>query len=180
MKRLSLFSLSILFFAACNSTASKKQNAALSYFDLKDYIAQEVKRLTLANPEIDKTVIVNKAAERKKLKIADWQKELSVFADADINKSAWHGLFQITKTKDAETYHSDNEKVPVKSLNIKYKNGKIYSIQLLISNTNSLYTSNDTLSYFPDSLYEVKKMQNIKLLKGKSYTITGRFLSAVK
>ncbi|MBB5639210.1 ABC-type glycerol-3-phosphate transport system substrate-binding protein [Pedobacter cryoconitis] len=175
MKKLSFFSLSILFFAACNPAAPKKQHVSLTYFDLKDYIAKEAKRLTALNPEIDKTVIVNNAKERKKLKIADWPKELSSFSDADINKSAWQGLFKSEKTKDSETYLSDNEKVPVKYLNISYKNGKIYGIKLLISNTNSLYTSNDTLSYFPDSLYEVKKIQNIRLLKGKSYTITGRF-----
>jgi len=175
MKKLSFLSLSILVFAACTSTAPKNQNAPLAYFDLKNYIAKEAKRLTALNPEIDKTVIVNNASERKKLKIADWPKELSSFSDADINKSAWQGLFIAEKAKDSETYLSDNEKVPVKSLIVSYRNGKIHGIKLLISNTNSLYTSNDTLSYFPDSLYEVKKTQNIKLLKGKSYAITGRF-----
>ena len=175
MKNLSILSLSILFFAACNSAAPKKQDAKLAYFDLKDYIAKETKRLTALNPEIDKTVIVNKAREQKKVKIADWPKELSSFSDADINKSAWQGLFIADKTKDSETYISDNEKVPVKSLNISYKDGKIYGIRLLISNTNSVYTSNDTLSYFPDSLYQVKKIQNIRLLNEKNYTITGRF-----
>jgi len=161
--------------AACNPSAPKKQDAKLAYFDLKGYIARETRRLTALNPEIDKTVIVNNAKEQKKLKIADWPKELSSFTDADINKSAWQGLFTADKKKDSETYITDQEKVPVKSLNISYKNGKIYGIRLLISNTNSLYTSNDTLSYFPDSLYEVKKAQNIRLLDGKSYTITGKF-----
>lgn len=164
-----------MFFAACNSAAPKKQAAASAYFDLKDYMITEAKRLTALNPEIDKTVIVNGAAERRKVKIADWPKELSVFSDADINKSAWQGLFTAAKGKDTETYLSDNEKVPVKSLSISYKNGKVRGIKLLISNVNSLYTSNDTLSYFPDSLYEVKKIQHIKLLNGKSYTITGKF-----
>jgi hypothetical protein len=161
--------------SACTSGTEKKQVSASRYFDLKEYITKEAKRLSLLNAEVDKYVEVNKSAEHKKLKIADWQKELSAFSDADINKSAWEGLFKLNERKDSKTYVSDNEKVPVKSLSIQYKNGKIYGLQILISTVNSLYTSNDTLSYFPDSLYEVKKTQHIKLLNEKNYHITGKF-----
>jgi len=174
MRKLS-FLLLIFFLSACTSGTQKKQLRALQYFDLKDYIAKEAKRLSLQNPEVDKYVEVNKAGEHKKLKIADWQKELSVFSDADINKSAWQGLFKLSERKDSKTYVSAHKKVPVKSLSIQYKNGQISGIQILISTVNTLYTSNDTLSYFPDSLYEVKKTQHIKLLNEKSYLITGKF-----
>lgn len=174
MRNLS-FLLMILFFGACNSAAPKKQSSSLQYFDLKDYISKEAARLKKVNPGIDKTVMVNNAQEHRKLKIADWQKELSVFSDADINKSAWQGLFKLRKDAASETYLSDNEKVPVKSLKISYRSGRVSGVEILISNANSLYTSNDTLSYFPDSLYQLKKTQHIKLLKEKNYHITGRF-----
>lgn len=174
MRNLS-FLLVILFFGACNTADPKKQSSALQYFDLKDYISKEAARLKKINPEVDKTVMVNNAQEHRKLKIADWHKELSVFSDADINKSAWKGLFKLHKDTASETYLSDNEKVPVKSLKISHHNGRISGIEILISNANSLYTSNDTLSYFPDSLYQLKKTQHIKLLKEKNYHITGRF-----
>jgi len=167
--------LIVLFFGSCNSAAPKKQSSVLSYFDVKGYFAKEAERLKLLKPEIDKTVMVNKEEEHRKLKITDWKKELSIFSDADINKSAWQGLFKIHKEKDLETYLSNDEKVPVKSLRISYKNGKLFGIEILISNANSLYTSNDTLSYFPDSLYQVRKTQHIKLLKEKNYRITGKF-----
>jgi len=170
-----LFLLLIFFLSACHPGAQKERSGVLQYFDLKDYIAEESKRLKGLNPYIDKYVEVNKSSEHKKLKIADWQKELSVFTDADINKSAWQGLFQLKESGDRKTYLSDNDKVPVKSLTIQYKNGKIYGLRILISTVNSLYTSNDTLSYFPDSLYEVKKTQHIKLLNEKKYHITGKF-----
>jgi hypothetical protein len=174
MRKLS-FLLLIFFLGACTASPRKEQFRAVQYFDLKDYIARESKRLAQLQPEIDKYVEVNTSAEHKKLKIADWQKELSVFADADINKSAWQGLFTLNATGDRKVYQSDNDKVPVKSLSIQYKNGKIFGLQILISTVNSLYTSNDTLSYFPDSLYEVKKTQHIKLLNKKKYHITGKF-----
>ena len=175
MRNLSFLLSASLFFVACNSAAPKKQAVTGRYFNVKSYISAEAGRLQQANPEISKTVMVNNDEEHKKVKIADWQKELSAFSDADINKSAWKDMFKLQKQKDMEVYTSDNEKVPVKSLSIFYRNGKVRGIKLLISNANLLYTSNDTLSYFPDSLYQVRKTQRIKLLEEKNYRITGQF-----
>jgi len=44
----------------------------------------------------------------------------------------------------------------------------------VISNKNILYSSGDTLVYYPDSLYEIRKHQKIKLLAQKTYQITGK------
>jgi hypothetical protein len=175
MRRLSFLLLITFLLDACNSGTQQKPVRSLQYFDLKGYIAKESKRLAALNPTVDKFVEVNKSGEHKKLKITDWQKELAIFSDADINKSAWQGLFKAHETAELKTYTSDNEKVPVKSLSIRYNKGKIYKLQLLISTANSLYTSNDTLSYYPDSLYEIKKTQHIKLLNEKNYHVSGSF-----
>jgi hypothetical protein len=173
MRNLLFLLLIVLFLGSCNS-APQKQNSAGPYFDLKGFIEKEVKRLKQLNPVIGKTVMVNNAEEHKRLKISNWQKELSAFTDADINKSAWKGLFSRHKSPTEESYSSDNEKVPVKSLTVQYRDGRIFRIQILNSNSNSLYTSNDTLSYYPDSLYEIRKNQHIRLLNQKNYRITGR------
>lgn len=171
-----VFLLSVpLFFAACTAPPAEKQKAAVQYFDLKGYITKEAGRLTEANPLVLKTVVVNAAAEQKKTKIADWPKELSVFTDADINKFAWQGMFKVTRTNHEDLYESDDEKVPVKSLAIHHLNGRVRSIRLLLKTSNLLYSSNDTLSYYPDSLYEIKKTQHIRLLNPKHYQITGKF-----
>lgn len=175
MRPFSSLAILMLLFGACAPEGSKKQPSALLYFDLKGYISKEASRLKQLNPRISKTVMVNETAEEKNLKIADWTRELSAFSDADINKLAWQGLFKRHKERGAEVYVSDDDKVPVKSLRINYAAGKIAAVHLLISNANSLYTSNDTLSYYPDSLYQVRKTQHIILLKEKSYRITGKF-----
>jgi len=175
MRIIVFLSLILLFFGGCDSAASKKQSSVPQYFSLKNFIDQEAKRLQQLNPEISKTVTVNSSEENKQVKIADWQKELSAFSDADINKSSWQGLFQLHKTKDQEIYLSNNDKVPVKSLNVTYRSGKVSKLQIINNTTNILYSSNDTLSYIPDSLYEIKKTQHIKLLNEKNYRILGRF-----
>lgn len=164
-----------MFFISCNNSADKKHKTDLTYFDVKGYFEKEATRLNKENPLISKTVSINGALESKQIKISDWKKELALFSDADMNRASWKGLFELQKSKDQELYSSNNEKVPVKELVVSYKNDEVLGIKVLIKNTNSLYTSIDTLTYYADSLYQVKKMQNIKLLSKKSYTITGSF-----
>jgi hypothetical protein len=157
------------------SPAENKQKDALNYFDLKGYFEHEAARLTKSNPVFTKTVVVNDAAETKKIRLGDWKKELAVFSDVDMNRNAWKGLFQVKKTAEQELFSSDHEKVPVKEVLIIKRNNKVYGIRILVKNSNVLYSSSDTLSYYPDSLYQVKKKQHIKLLSEKNYSITGMF-----
>lgn len=164
----------LLVFYGCNPTA-KSHKDTLNYFDLKGYFEKEAARLTKENPVFTKTVMINDAAESKKTRIADWKKELSIFSDADMNRNAWKGLFKITNNGGQEIYTSAQEKIPVKELRIARRNGKVYHISILVKNSNILYSSADTLSYYPDSLYQVKKKQHIRLLAEKKYTITGKF-----
>ncbi|WP_225869617.1 hypothetical protein [Pedobacter psychroterrae] len=156
------------------------QKNELTYFDLKGYFEQESIRLSKAAPLIVKTVRVNDSSETKTTRIADWRKELEIFKDADINKTAWKGLFKITKVNGDQQYTTDNEKIPVKELTIIYKKGStqlnaLKGFRIVVKNINLLYHSTDTLIYYPDSIYQVKKAQNILFLSDKRYQISGKF-----
>jgi hypothetical protein len=174
MKKTLFVSGILLIFYGCNP-AVKNQQRTLNYFDLKGYFNKEALRLTKNNPEFTKTVTVNDSSETKKIRISDWSKELSIFSDADINRNAWKGLFKTNLTVGQDTYTSDDEKIPVKEISITRKNHEIQSIRIVMKSSNSLYSSADTLSYYPDSLYDIKKSQQIKLLSEKKYRITGSF-----
>lgn len=145
------------------------------YIDLESYFKTEADRLSKINSIIDKTVIVNGQKEEKKVKILNWKKEFEPFISADINKSSWRGEFIIKKDHLKETYNTNNEKIPIKKIQITYKNDLIYSIMISINISNSLYYSKDSLIYYPDSIYEIKKVQKIKLMEQKVYQVLGRF-----
>jgi hypothetical protein len=164
----------LLFLYGCTPSV-KEQKGSFTYFDLKGFFEKESARLNKSNPVITKTVMVNGSTETKKIRIADWQKEFAMFSDVDINRSAWAGLFSTDKDSKRELYTSNNKKVPVKEVLILKRDNKLYGLQVLVKNTNMLYSSADTLSYYPDSLYQVKKKQHIKLLSEKNYRIIGRF-----
>ncbi|MFA4871270.1 MAG: hypothetical protein WC623_23930 [Pedobacter sp.] len=174
MRRTLLIPVILLVFSGCNP-AEKSQKNDLSYFDLKGYFEKEALRLNKRNPVFTKTVMVNKSSETKKIQIRDWEKELSVFSEADINRSAWKGLFHIEKNMEQEVYTSDDKKVPVKEVLITKRGEKVQGIKILMRTNNMLYSSADTLSYYPDSLYQIKKKQEIRLLSEKNYIITGKF-----
>jgi hypothetical protein len=173
MRKLAL--LLIVVLASCSGTEQRSPDAAIQYFDVRGYFNKEAKRLSEKNPTINKTVLVNGTTENKPIKITDWHKELASFIDADINKRAWEGEFLAEKTGNGMVYTSNNEKVPVKKLEIIKDKERITGVFIIIKNSNYLYTSSDTLSYFPDSLYQIRKAQHVTLMSPKTYRITGVF-----
>ncbi|MEE1943497.1 hypothetical protein VRU48_00160 [Pedobacter sp. KR3-3] len=173
MKKLFLFGLALAL-ASCTLKEQENKNAK-TYFDLESYFKKEALRLQKANPVVNKTVMVNGKSETHKVKIADWEKEFDLFIQADINKAAWRGAFSANTANGMSTYTSQSAKVPVKKLEVSFKGNKVSAIRILVSNTNDLYKSNDSLSYYPDSLYQIKKVQQIRLRAEKKYEITGKF-----
>lgn len=173
-KKLILFVFALAFLS-CNRKQEQQANTSLLYFDIKGYFEKEASRLKKTNPTIIKQVSIGGTSETKTIKINDWNNEFSIFEDADINKASWRGSFKLKKTSQSELYTSSNKKIKVKSVLIRKEQNAIKKIEIIISIKNILYTSADTLSYYPDSLYEIKKQQKIKLLKLKQYQVSGKF-----
>ncbi len=149
-----------------------------AYFDIKGYFEKEAIRLNKLDLSTEKSVAIDGEKEQKLVKISDFNQELSAFIAADINKASWRGAFVVTKQNEIVRYTTENKKIPVSAVKIAYRNNKLKSIQLVVKTDNILYQSIDTLSYFPDSLYEIKKTQKIKLLKEKKYVVVGKFKQA--
>lgn len=164
-----------LFICSCKPAANEQRNTDSEYFDVKGYFDLEVARLSKLQPTIQKTVAVNGEAETKAIKITDWKHELSAFNDAEINRASWKGLFSVSKKENENVYTSNDKKVPVKKLKVVLVKGRINRISIIIQNSNILYNSIDTLTYCTDSLYQVKKQQNIRFLSNKNYLIEGKF-----
>lgn len=164
----------ILLCLACNVKEEKKVEDKM-YFDLDGYFKKEATRLTKTNPTVFKTVVVNGKTEEKNLKLQNWKQEFSSFIDADINKASWRGSFTVSKTDSLITYISENKKIPISKVEVRFLHQSIASVKIFINNKNYLYTSSDSLIYYPDSLYRIKKTQNIKLIDAKNYQVTGKF-----
>ncbi len=173
MKKNWLLLVLTLLLLACN-TKNKEIPNAKKYFDLASYFNTEAVRLTKNQPTIYKTVSINGITEQKKIKRTNWVQEFASFNDAAINKASWLGQFKTIKNKNKVMYIAQNNKIPVKKLEITYANNKVQSVFAVVITTNSLYTSTDTLAYYPDSIYEFIKHQKVKLFTKKVYKIFGK------
>lgn len=174
MKFIFKIPLGILITAsACSTPEPGKKITDKSYFDLKSYFTAEASKLQQQNPLISKTVVLNGSQEEKKLQIADWSKELSIFIDADINKPAWKGEFIHTVTDSLESYTTKNEKIPVRKVELRKLGNTIGEISVILHTDNSLYDSADTLIYKPGKFYQISKSQKIRLMDQKNYLIRG-------
>lgn len=172
--KLSILGVFFLLLFSCAQQGSKKMDTPI-YFDLAKYFEGEAARLQKTDPTIIKGVIVVGKSEQLSTKITDWKTELASFSNADINKTSWKGEFAETNHNGNLSYTSSNPKIPIKKIEIVKFNNQIKSIKIFKATENYLYTSTDTLLYYPDSLYFIQNSQNIKLLGEKKYQVTGKF-----
>lgn len=172
--KLSFLGVFILFLFSCSQQERKQMDTPV-YFDLTKYFEAEAARLKKTNPDVIKDVNAVGKAEQKTTKITDWKTELASFSNADINKASWKGEFTETKNGGNISYATTNPKIPIKKIEIVKFNNQIKSVKIFKATENYLYTSTDTLLYYPDSLYFIQNLQNIKLLGAKKYQVTGKF-----
>lgn len=174
IKNLALVFLALSIAACQQKEISKKQ---IEYVDLQGFFSAEAKRLNKLKPTLLKTVDINHKSEQKLLKeTIDWAKELSVFKEADINKPAFNGMYQISKLHNKTIYTALNKKNLVQRIEVDWNLAKKPSgIRIFQLTKNMIYRAADTLSYYPDSIYSIHKKQEVRVLGTTVYTIEGKF-----
>jgi hypothetical protein len=169
----------LLCFASCKRDSSAAKDT-MKFFDLKGYFAAEAARLSRLNPDVEKTAIYNYQTEEQKVHIDNWASELSMFTESDINKPAWKLSYDVQSSDGFVTYRAKDPELKTQDITIKKDGDKIKWI-LIINHTKStifskkLYETLEKLSYFPDSVYHIQKMQYTRLLGINHYNVKGKF-----
>lgn len=164
----------VLLLPACKP-GLKQTGAGLKHFDVKGFFENESTRLTKLNKPVFKTVYHNGVTESKKVHIDNWGEEFSLFSESDINRPAWKDSYDIIAEGNILIYKAKDPELKTKEILIKRVNGKL--IYMLIYNKiqNPLYQTAEELTYFPDSLYQINKVQSVRLLGTNRYQIKGFF-----
>jgi uncharacterized secreted protein with C-terminal beta-propeller domain len=124
---------------------------------------------------IIKSVEHNGDIQTKKMHIANWGLELSLFKLSDINKPAWKDSYAIQSGGDIIFYKAKDPELKTRALIIKQVNGQVKWILIYNHTKNLLYETDEKLSYFPDSLYLIEKSQRVRFLGTNKYRIKGLF-----
>jgi len=170
--------LAVAFAAAIFSSCKpeiKETGAGLKYFDLKGYFYADSARLTHQNKPVLKTVIHNGVTQTRKVHIANWGNELSLFISSDINKPAWKDSYTVQTSGDALIYKAKEPGLQTTQIIINRPNNKVKWILIFNHTKNMLYETKEKLTYFPDSMYMIEKTQKVRFMGSNRYDIKGMF-----
>ncbi|WP_428330248.1 hypothetical protein [Mucilaginibacter sp.] len=159
-------------FSSCKPDL-KETGPDAKYFDLKGYFKADTARLNKLNPFVLKSIAHNGVIESKKVKIADWGKELDLFIGSDINKPAWKNSYDVTDNDEFLIYKRKDPSLKMYKMVIRRDKQKVRWILIENYTKNSLYETTEKLSYFPDSLYLIEKTQKVRFLGINRYRIQG-------
>ena len=151
----------------------KETGAALKYFDIKGYFTADTARLNKLNKNVLKTATNNGVTESKRVKIDNWGRELDLFIGSDINKPAWKDSYTIIANNNFLLYKAKDPDLKMREMLIKKDKQQVKWILIYNRTKNILYQTTEKLSYFPDSLYLIEKVQRVRLIGTNSYKIQG-------
>jgi flagellar motor protein MotB len=172
----------ILTNACSNSVSSNTQKATASYFSLQQFFNDEAQRLQKNNTKLEKVITLNENEETKTISNIDWQKELALFKEADLNKPSWYDQYRIDSTQQNQELHISytalNDKLRTKSVQLIFSNNNNYPhlIKIARNTNNLLYNLEEQYSYRSNEGYHIKSHQKIMGLNPSTFEIKGNYL----
>jgi hypothetical protein len=120
-----------------------------------------------------KTITYNGVTEQKKVQINNWGLELDSFIGSDINRPAWKNSYNVTANDDFLLYIAKYPELKMRKMLIKKEKGKVKWMLIYNKTKNIIYQTTEKLTYFPDSLYMIEKVQRVRLMGTNVYKVQG-------
>ena len=144
MKLIHLLS-ALVFLTSCGGNSQTE--TVSKYYDLKSFTENIVQNLSETKPDVSKQWLYNSEKEEKRTNDIDWEKELKLFLDSDINKSSYVTSYDSVVTADKITYTlKASEKVPVKELAIAFDSLKTPKSILSVKESENYFFKTKTRS----------------------------------
>lgn len=163
MKRLIaiLFCLSLLAEGCMPSANPSQDGRQAMYFSVAAAIDQQAELLTARRAKSLKILQAGNAKpDTLAPQAADWPQELQLFKEADINKPAWSGEYEVHKTAEKITYTAKKNSQPVQLLVISGTPENPDYIEAYLSQANLLYhTGKHMQMHFKDGVLSAYRME---------------------
>lgn len=134
-----------LFAFACDNSSTQTASKPV-YFDVAGYVKGQIQTLSTQKPTVAKNAFINQKANNQTTQDIDWEKELDLFVQADINKPAFRTSYTVVRP-DSLTYHytlkPSEEKLTVRALMVKLDSVTRQPAQItaVLKSENPLYQS---------------------------------------
>lgn len=158
---------------------AETQNTTKTYFDLTGLVNQQIKTLNKTQPLTLKNLLMGEKKETLNTSKIDWQKELELFLQADLNKQSYQLSYNKIEMPSMLIYElKKDENLPVKSLRIVFDADKTpQRIDALMQVNNYLYQSEKTLSMDFDKSqlksYHIEGWQELFVGSKKGFEVNG-------
>jgi hypothetical protein len=180
--------LPIFILSGCAQTEIAKPATTLKWFDLKQFV-NNANAILPKNAPFEKTLLVKGTSETKKVSIADWTVELTVFAQSDINRAAWRDKYQVDTLhiavepkEDTTVMHriehvAKDKALRTRTLSISMnRKWEPLAIEILNEQHNFFSHSQQHLTWDLRSGYSITAQQKMLLMSATETTLSGRFL----
>jgi len=177
-----LFLYLTIFISACNLPSTQETNRPqTTFFDLKGFFKEEAKYLEEQGVKIQKTIQHNQTKETQTILPKDWEKELLLFAESDLNKPSWTDKYVLDSTDRGNGlillhYKAIDESLSIQVLDVELKENAVHSILIVKKIANQVYESQQHLTYIPRKSYRIKKSQTVTLFDKDTYTIEAKYI----
>ena len=148
---------------------------AVAFFDIGNYFKTEASKLASSHVAVNKMVSHNGQTQVKMVQIANWERELRLFIQSDINKPAWRDKYRTTYHGDTTLYHTTDKALHTQAISIVFKNKSVQCIFIKNQTSNALYQTTEDLVYQAGKSYQINLQQKVILLGTNYYAIKGSF-----
>ncbi|MEM7572981.1 MAG: hypothetical protein AAF433_08770 [Bacteroidota bacterium] len=182
MNRLFLFAacllLSLLVYT-CGSTNTQQFEGP--FFDLAGYMQQEIESLQQEEVELEKTITLNGETETQRISDINYEQELLLFRNADINKPAWIEKYELSTEELPEeqirmTYTATDSTLMTQLLVVIQQDEEVAAIRIIRKTGSVLSKGRQELIYLPRELYSIEAKQEGRVGGHLNSLIEGRFL----
>ncbi len=144
----------ILLLSCADISEKTESSEPKIYFDLAGLVANQVKILNDQQPEVLKTAVIDDDQEQKSITVIDWKKELSLFANADLNRPRLRSLYETRAYADQNGHQVTAYEIKEKDVSgvikmeiVKDASGQnLKQISIENCESNLLYTTEQWLS----------------------------------
>jgi hypothetical protein len=174
------FCLFLLCLFACSDLQMKPQAATNLYFDLPSFVKQQIEILKKQPCKVQKSLTSGNQTQEISAAMVDWQKELALFLEADINKPALRDAYFVNQDKSKIEYLAMDKKAKIRRILVKGSAENPTEIQVSMLDANLLYqTEKEFFMQFENnklSNYEIKGFQKVLFKEQLDYKMQAKLV----
>ena len=168
------------FLGACSQIESVESEKDASFFDIKGYFTEQAERLNKEQIGVRKTIKIGDSEEVHEMDSLNYEEELELFANADINRPAWQSKYLVDSIFSenrlaALHYSAQDDELKTQEIRIQFLEEVVRAIEIVNHTESTIAETNQRLSYIPESGYSIINEQKLIASPQKIVLIDVRF-----